>query len=91
MKDNEPMPGFDPARSKLRATVATIERQLAEMPREGNVSDGLRSAVADLVHQLALGPEPELRACPSCGKHGTRAATICGFCWTKLTPPTTHS
>jgi hypothetical protein len=91
MSQSEQMPGFDPARSKLRATVAIIEDQLAQLPRDGTKSDGLRVAVADLVQQLALGPEPALRACPSCGKHGMRAATICGFCWTKLTPPSTHA
>jgi hypothetical protein len=40
-----------------------------------------------LVDFLALGPAPELRACPHCGAVGMRAATLCGTCWKKLVPP----
>jgi hypothetical protein len=39
------------------------------------------------VGQLALGPEPEYRQCPACQHTVMRVATICGHCWTKLTPP----
>jgi hypothetical protein len=45
------------------------------------------AAVTDLVDQLALGSEPEVRECPVCKHIGMRAATLCGYCWTKLTPP----
>lgn len=42
----------------------------------------------------AAGPGPEetahldalKRSCPTCGKSIMAAATLCGFCWTKLTP-----
>ncbi len=40
-----------------------------------------------LVDFLALGPAPELRDCPYCGRVGMRAATRCGYCWKKLDPP----
>jgi hypothetical protein len=39
---------------------------------------------------LALGPAPELLACPHCGVVGMRAATLCGHCWKKLVPPERH-
>ncbi len=81
----------DEVRSRLRATVATIEREIARLP--GQVPDDGQSRPSDLlaswhdlVEQLALGPEPELRECPVCGRIGMRTATLCGFCWTKLTP-----
>jgi hypothetical protein len=80
----------DAARSRLRTTVATLEREILLVPRKATASDppdGLLASFADLVEQLALGPEPEVRECPVCGRPGMRAATLCGYCWTKLTPP----
>jgi hypothetical protein len=72
----------DSSRTKLRTTLATIERQLAAMP------DGpLAASFAELKKELDLGPEPQLRACPVCGQVGMAAATLCGSCWAKLTPP----
>jgi len=79
-------------RSQLRATVAAIEQELGRLPREvtsdnrATPADALRASVADLVGQLALGPEPEYRQCPLCRHVGMRVATVCGHCWTKLTP-----
>jgi hypothetical protein len=72
----------DQKRSRLRATVALIERELALAP----LADALRAAVGDLVQQLALGPEPEYRQCPVCHQVGMSTATTCGRCWNKLTP-----
>jgi hypothetical protein len=83
----------DPKRSRLRATIAAIERELARFPAEvtndnrATPADSLRASVADLVGQLALGPEPEYRQCPVCKRIGMRVATVCGHCWTKLAPP----
>lgn len=85
--------GPDAARSRMRATVAVIERELARLRKDGtdgdgkSTLDGLTAPWADLVAQLALGPEPEVRNCPSCKAIGIREATTCGFCWTKLGPP----
>jgi hypothetical protein len=73
----------DVRRSRLRATLASIEVELARLSGPANV---LRASVADLVQQLALGPEPEVRSCPVCRRTVMRAATLCGHCWTKLTP-----
>ncbi|HTP25328.1 MAG TPA: hypothetical protein VMK12_06670, partial [Anaeromyxobacteraceae bacterium] len=72
----------DAARSRLRATVATIQRELLRLP--GQVGDddsrgplnALLASFADLVEQLALGPEPEVRECPVCKHIGMRAATL---------------
>jgi hypothetical protein len=83
----------DAARSRLRATVAMIEREISRLPRRvtddeiRSPANGLLASFTDLVEQLALGPEPEVRECPVCKHIGMRAATLCGYCWTKLTPP----
>jgi hypothetical protein len=83
----------DPARARLRVTLATLEREIARLPTQATGDDakrppsGLVASFTDLVEQLALGPEPEVRRCPVCGNIGMRAATRCGYCWTKLTPP----
>jgi len=42
---------------------------------------------AELVEQLALGPEPELRECPACKYVAMRDATRCASRWTSLIPP----
>ena len=83
----------DSKRSRLRATIAAIERELARFPTEvtndnrATPADSLRASVADLVGQLALGPETAYRQCPVCKRVGMRVATVCGYCWTKLAPP----
>ncbi len=72
----------------LRPVVAAIESALLRLP-PGTVNDdgalqGLRASWAELVGILALGPAPEMRACPRCGRGGLRAATRCRFCWATL-------
>jgi hypothetical protein len=84
----------DAARSRLRATVATLDREISRLPGPATGEDskgppsGVLASFTDLVEQLALGPEPEVRRCPVCQRVGMRMATLCGYCWTKLTPPT---
>jgi len=84
----------DEARSRLRAIVATVESEIARlsgpvMPEDGKIApDSLRTSWDKLVDQLALGPEPAVRECPVCKHIGMRAATVCGYCWTTLMPPT---
>jgi hypothetical protein len=85
--------GPDATRARLRATVSTIDREMSSL--RGPAPDHLGSravkalslAWTDLVKQLALGPAPELRGCPACEQLVMRAATLCHFCWRKLTPP----
>jgi len=81
----------DAARSRMRAVVERIDQELARLPAQLAADDkdrpkGLLASWADLVEQLALGPEPEVRECPVCKHVGMRAATVCGYCWTKLEP-----
>jgi hypothetical protein len=79
--------GPDPERSRLRATVSSIEKALHELPSDAVLTKSLQASFSSLVTQLALGPEPELRQCPNCSYFGMRAASVCGHCWTKLVPP----
>lgn len=84
-------PDFE--RSRLRAIVATLEQEFARLPKPATAADGttppdtMRVSWSELVAALALGPEPEVRECPVCKHIGMRMATVCGYCWTKLTPP----
>jgi len=83
----------DAARSKLRIAVAQVEGEIARLPgpvtREDGTppANGLRASWDRLVEQLALGPEPDVRECPACHHIGMRAASVCGYCWAALTPP----
>jgi hypothetical protein len=84
----------DAARSRLRAIVATIDREISQLPTPIITGDsqkpanGLSAPWADLVELLALGPEPAVRECPKCKHIGMHEATRCGYCWTRLSPPT---
>jgi hypothetical protein len=71
-------------RPDLRAIVAAVDREVAQLP--GDATSALRRSWTELVALLALGPPPELRQCPVCGHVGMRAATLCGYCWTRLSP-----
>lgn len=75
----------------LRPMVEALDREMALLRARGEVTGAdtaaLLSSWAKLVESLALGPPPELRACPFCGGIGMRAATRCGWCWSKLDPP----
>ncbi len=84
--------GPDPARSRLRTTVARIAHAVAALPPSASPTaatdppDELRAAWSELVRQLDLGPEPVLRACPRCHQLGMHAASRCGYCWAPLAP-----
>jgi hypothetical protein len=83
----------DSAGSRLRATVAAIDREIDRLRRsqEGagpNPLNALVASWADLVHQLALGPEPAMRICPYCKRYCMSDATRCGYCWTTLSNST---
>lgn len=91
--NNQQASGPDPARSRLRATVSAIDREISRLASQNTGGDSsvplnsLIESFADLVEQLELGPEPEVRECPVCKKIGMRAATRCGYCWASLIPP----
>jgi hypothetical protein len=77
----------DAERARLRTLVATIDGELSRLPRPSTTeAHGLIVSWAELVKALALGAAPNLRDCPVCGRAGMRAATRCGYCWTRLSP-----
>ena len=78
MGDNPETP--DPRLTRLRSLLANVERQLEGI---GTGPSVLRTAWDDLVKALALGPEPELRSCPSCRRAIIREASRCRYCWTR--------
>jgi hypothetical protein len=71
----------DGRRSHLRTVMAELETAMTAAGAEG-----MRPAWNRLVAALDLGPEPEVRACPSCSALAMRAATLCGHCWSPLAP-----
>jgi hypothetical protein len=80
---------------ELRGFVDGVARDVAQVSRCASPRDAasvaeLVGSWARLVDFLALGPAPELLACPHCGVVGMRAATLCGHCWKKLVPPERH-
>ena len=78
----------DAARGNLRALIDTIDREITQLSPSGagHPATPLRASWTELVKQLALGPEPATRECPTCHSVGMRAASRCGQCWAKLTP-----
>ena len=73
----------DPQRSRLRALVADVERELGNLETNADQAPAtpLRSAWSTLVKGLLLGPEPELRSCPTCARAIILEATRCRYCW----------
>ena len=76
----------------LRELMGAIEREIACLSHEGTVGDhkaariGLTASWAALVELLAPGDAPKTRICSLCGHIGLRAATRCGYCWSRLSP-----
>jgi hypothetical protein len=73
----------------LRPIVEDLDREMSRLLRPGADSADLTALLtswATLVEFLALGPPPDVRACPHCGGLGRRAATRCGACWKRLVP-----
>jgi hypothetical protein len=84
--------GEDMQNDTIRGCVAAVDRQVSRLSAEATAGIGgttigdLIASWSHLVKVMALGPEPELRECPVCHHTGMRAATLCGYCWTKLLP-----
>jgi hypothetical protein len=76
--------------SRLRALVATVEKEIALVPATGGAVEGpspktsLGEAWSLLVKMLDLGPEPLMRTCPTCKQPSMLAASLCGHCWSRL-------
>jgi len=76
------------ANSGIRTLVAAVERDVSRLQADHHdASAALSKSWAELVAWLALGPAPQVRNCPQCGKTVMLEATTCGYCWTHLTPP----
>lgn len=76
----------------LRAAVASVAHEMNELVNRGTTAGDaattrLLTSWRELLEKLDLGPPPQLRSCPVCGRAGMRAATRCGHCWSRLEPP----
>lgn len=77
------MPTAQPdPRSRLRTLIGAVDHQLTA----ADAAAPLRTAFTALVDALALGPEPAMRACPSCDGPCRADAQRCGSCWKPLPP-----
>lgn len=73
--------GIDPIRTQLRVLVAHVDRTMTSLrAAEGDSKQELEQAWANLVVALALGAEPEVRRCPSCGRSILQRAVRCRYC-----------
>jgi hypothetical protein len=81
----------------IRGIVERIGRDVGRLSRlpataaDKLTIDGLVANWNELATLLDVGPPPLLRNCPRCGNIGMQDATLCGYCWLKLTPPPTPS
>ncbi|MCA9677195.1 MAG: hypothetical protein H6709_13820 [Kofleriaceae bacterium] len=69
----------DAKRSRLRGLIAKFDQELT-----GTEPAPMVAAWQNLVAALDLGPEPEVKTCPTCGAIGLRNASRCGHCWAHL-------
>jgi hypothetical protein len=71
--------------SQLRSLVNAVDKEIAKATAEG---EGPKTALdmtwSQLVALLELGPEPEMRECPSCKHSCMLGATRCWHCWSAL-------
>jgi hypothetical protein len=81
-----------PELTRLRNVVADVGKAIALVragdtappaEREGPTT-ALEMTWSRLVDMLDLGPEPEMRECPTCKRPGLLGATRCGYCWSSL-------
>jgi len=73
----------------LRTLVAAVQAGVSRAVAPASTGDdkqALTRAWDSLVQHLALGPAPATRNCPRCDHEIMRAATVCGYCWSKLSP-----
>jgi hypothetical protein len=76
----------------IRNLIANVEGGVAKVEALGagdtsSAAKELRASWAALVENLAVGPAPKTRACPSCKKLIMHDATRCIHCWEKSPPP----
>jgi hypothetical protein len=73
----------------IRELVEKVTADIQSLEQEGASEQGvflarLGSDWKALTSALALGPVPD-RECPRCGRLGMHEATLCGYCWKRLT------
>jgi hypothetical protein len=79
-----------PDLARLRALVTAVGEEIALAPGAARTADShgpqtaLDMAWSSLIKMLDLGPAPEMRECPECGRQGLVGATRCGYCWASL-------
>lgn len=84
--------GLEPARSRMRVLVARVDAELGSLQAShrdsarSSETDALAQTWRELVAELALGPEPELRSCPHCQRRVLRQATRCRYCMRQSAP-----
>ena len=78
----------------LRTLVTAVQAGVTRATgREATADDqqALTSAWGLLLQHLALGPAPDTFPCPHCSRAIMRAASLCGYCWSRLAPTLTAS
>jgi hypothetical protein len=74
----------------LRTLIAAVQngitRTTAPAAASADDKQALTRAWDSLLQHLALGPAPDVRPCPRCDREIMRAATACGYCWSKVSP-----
>lgn len=76
--NNQEWDGLDPARSRLRALAAHLEKEVLGLASPAG--HGVLEAWRALSAALALGTEPVLRKCPHCRRGILSEATRCRYC-----------
>lgn len=76
----------------IRKLIADVEGDVSKIEALGSAdvsarANELRASWAALVENLAVGPAPATRACPSCKRLIVRDATRCIHCWAQSTRP----
>ena len=79
--------------STIHEKVALVANQLAALTlllqseESKEAAAALNGSWARFVEHLDLPPASETRECPRCRHVVMIAATLCGYCWVRLTPP----
>jgi len=74
----------------LRELLATVQTRIDSVSEVSTTADAkervaaLGTAWSALGTHLAVGPAPDTRDCPACKREIMRAASVCGYCWEKL-------
>lgn len=79
------------AQEQLDAAIQTCDASTSDVAALKGVSERLREARAcidQLRQHIGASAEavPARRNCTACGKSVRAQATLCGYCWTKLSP-----